>query len=594
MEASDEVLCMILDFLPGYMQPVVRSVSSRWHSCTDWPSRVRGTREAFVRDSSIELLEWFIDNGYVLLEDDLIIATKYGRLEVLKWAQAYGGESVYYISPESRKVISFCVGNADCRYTDLARKTAAEYGHIHILEYFNPPLNEKICESAAIGGRINVIEWALAKGYSWSNMVCTAAAMNNHPHVIEWAIANDRFETLSNVENLENISDELLMHIKSRNVPVNFRTLSNLALQGRLEMIKYLVRRGVSINGLIYYPAAKGGHLEVMKWAYERGITLSSRVAKVANGHIHILEWLLEKGITIDYYSAARDGHLEAIKWAHAKGIPMTDNICGIAAKRNHFEVLKWARAAGVPWNDNICEDIITSGNLEMLQWALKAGAPWDESALEVAIKKSHINIIEWALSKGYNISGSCKYAARSGKFDKIKKLKKLGFALDSETCEHLMHHGHLNLLIWARANGATLDNIKHTSAHLGILKWARANGMSMSEFVYAPAAELGYLHILKWAHANGAQLDGQVCVGASKCRQLKTIKWLHSIGCPWDGQVCVNSVGDVELFKWVRANGCPWGGNIASVARDIKWIKKHDIDGGAEFEAKLTAAGIQ
>lgn len=95
-----------------------------------------------------------------------------------------------------------------------------------------------------------------------------------------------------------------------------------------------------------------------------------------------------------------------------------------------------------------------------------------------------------------------------------LKALKARGTAfVDAWTCAYAAKNGRLDILRWARANGAPWD--KWTCAH---------------------AAESGALEALKWAHANGCPMDEWTCAYAAKEGRMDVLRWARSVGCPFNG----------------------------------------------------------
>jgi hypothetical protein len=80
----------------------------------------------------------------------------------------------------------------------------------------------------------------------------------------------------------------------------------------------------------------------------------------------------------------------------------------------------------------------------------------------------------------------------------------------DALTCENAAKGGHLQVLQWARANGAPWNDlnlcaIAARKGYLHILRWARANGAQWDKRVHELALSKGHQEIVDWALANGA-----------------------------------------------------------------------------------------
>jgi hypothetical protein len=106
----------------------------------------------------------------------------------------------------------------------------------------------------------------------------------------------------------------------------------------------------------------------------------------------------------------------------------------------------------------------------------------------------------------------TCASATLDGDFELLKALRARGKEfVDGWTCAYAAKSGRLDILQWARANGAPWD--KWTCAH---------------------AAESGALDALKWAHANGCPMDEWTCAYAAKEGRMDVLRWARSAGCPF------------------------------------------------------------
>ena len=47
-----------------------------------------------------------------------------------------------------------------------------------------------VCSYAALGGHLEVLQWARANGCPWDEDTCSAAANRGHLEVLQWARAN--------------------------------------------------------------------------------------------------------------------------------------------------------------------------------------------------------------------------------------------------------------------------------------------------------------------------------------------------------------------------------------------------------------------
>ena len=97
------------------------------------------------------------------------LAAELGRLQLLRWMHAAGRD----------------LGDV-CQYAALG-------GHLEVLQWARVngcPWDEWTCAYAAEGGHLEVLQWARANGCPWNRITIVAAAGGGHLEVLQWARAN--------------------------------------------------------------------------------------------------------------------------------------------------------------------------------------------------------------------------------------------------------------------------------------------------------------------------------------------------------------------------------------------------------------------
>jgi len=127
-------------------------------------------------------------------------------------------------------------------------------------------------------------------------------------------------------------------------------TISSVAEQGNLEMVKYCVANECPIDEMACAYAAENGHLEVLKYLREEvKAPWYSETANWAalNGHLHILEYLVER--EYDEYdefacrNAAMNGHLDCLQYLHETAkAPWDSRAVRSAHENNHPECVQY------------------------------------------------------------------------------------------------------------------------------------------------------------------------------------------------------------------------------------------------------------
>jgi len=127
-------------------------------------------------------------------------------------------------------------------------------------------------------------------------------------------------------------------------------TIQAAAKKGNLEMVKYCVANECPIDEFACANAALEGHLEVLKYLREEAKApwdswTATRAAQ--NGHLHILEYLVER--KYDEYNnyacqvAAKNGHLDCLKFLHETAKAPWDYLTVRGAhENNHPECVQY------------------------------------------------------------------------------------------------------------------------------------------------------------------------------------------------------------------------------------------------------------
>eukprot|EP00611_Tribonema_gayanum_P002390 TRINITY_DN11769_c0_g1_i1.p2 TRINITY_DN11769_c0_g1~~TRINITY_DN11769_c0_g1_i1.p2 ORF type:complete len:211 (+),score=36.46 TRINITY_DN11769_c0_g1_i1:578-1210(+) len=90
-------------------------------------------------------------------------------------------------------------------------------------------------------------------------------------------------------------------------------------------------------------------------------------------------------------------------------------------------------------------------------------------------------------------------------------------------------------------------------------------------------AAQHGRVEVLEWARSQGAPWDEWTCWRAAHHGQLKALLWLRDNGAPWPATTLCQAAlrgGQLDLLHWARAHDCPWG------TRDISSAVQPSVNG--------------
>ena len=135
-----------------------------------------------------------------------------------------------------------------------------------------------LCNEAAKGGQLQVLQWLHQNGSPSNDNTCRAAAANGHLDVLQWLHQNG--------------------------CPWNEDTFSGAARNGHFEILKWLHENGCPWNKYTCSSAAGGGHIEILKWLRQNGCRWDSKTCEAAldNGHLEIFEWAITNGCPFNEY----------------------------------------------------------------------------------------------------------------------------------------------------------------------------------------------------------------------------------------------------------------------------------------------------
>ena len=160
---------------------------------------------------------------------------------------------------------------------------------------------------------------------------------------------------------------------------------SNIANQGKLELLQYLRTRGCKISDSVAIGAARGGHINILEWfttlplndfnnvnlQYMIPKSILENRADTGSQIIEKLKWCNQHGILLDSglsISSGISGKLDVIQWLHEnQGIHMDKNTCDGAASAGHFELLKYLIDHNCPVDPDIIKYAVDSGRSDMI-----------------------------------------------------------------------------------------------------------------------------------------------------------------------------------------------------------------------------------
>jgi len=258
------------------------------------------------------------------------------------------------LGADSRTTIENVVSSVSCVELYL-QEAGTDLAQLHV-----------ILNGAASYGRLDILEWAHERGYSHACSIatstsavdertCSSAALGGRLNILQWLRANG--------------------------CPCDERTCSSAAEGGHLNILQWLRANGCPWDKWTCSRAAEGGHLNILQWARANGCSWDEYTCSYAalGGHLNILQWARANGCPWDEYTcscAADGGHLNILQWLEANECDWDERTCSSAAGSGHLNILQWLRANGCPWDERTCFSAVSCGHLNILKWACDNGCP--------------------------------------------------------------------------------------------------------------------------------------------------------------------------------------------------------------------------
>jgi hypothetical protein len=213
--------------------------------------------------------------------------------------------------------------------TGYASDSAAEYGHMHVLQYLHAEGCEKgpnVCYLDAENGDLGMLKWAFEHDYSrGGNPVDESAAASSNTEMMAWLI-------------------------QQPGVQLTAGTMAVAAWSGNLAMCELLHENECPWDEDSCITAAKCDSADMLRWLREHGCPcniVQAADAAACMNRVAVLEYAAEQLIDL-LNTAGVNGSLAAAQWLRQQGVEwpavLRDNN---GHKHWNGKTLAWARAEG-------------------------------------------------------------------------------------------------------------------------------------------------------------------------------------------------------------------------------------------------------
>ena len=225
-------------------------------------------------------------------------------------------------------------------------RNSIHFGNVKVLDYLKNRfdhkrklLTSKLFHLAMINGEISKLKWLKKNRCPYDKNILTDSMYGSDSKIYNWIvkeciwyekqvyeiIKKDDIKTLKwvvkSVPKLSKCVCEYASELNNfrilkwgvlKNLKCGYTTSSNAAMNGNLEMLKFLFRHNCPWNELLIVEAAEYGHKNIVEWCIENKKCKMDKYAcaeAAKNNHLDMLIYLREKGFPWDVntYISARN-----------------------------------------------------------------------------------------------------------------------------------------------------------------------------------------------------------------------------------------------------------------------------------------------
>jgi len=398
---------------------------------------------------------------------------------------------------------------------------------------FNTKFYNKIAKKGAIGGYIEIVEFAISQGANNFTTIAAEAAEKGNINIVG-----------------------LVVKHKASNFDV---IAINGARGGHFNVVEFAVHQGgnrmdISVFEDIAEYGAFAGSIEMVRLAMEHGARNTNEIAinAAAGGHENIVQLAINLGANEFKrmaLEAAKGGFVNIVKEVTTKLQGATYNgtrLSKLASKKQFQD-----------WTD-IGLDAARNGHINVVELALKYGADPNRIA-EVAAHNNHSDIVQLAIDRGAdNVNDIAEYASDFGRVDILKLVIRYGADVWGDIAVGAARGGDVELLKEALKHGpSNYNKIAEGGAsncETEIVEIALSLGANNLDEIAAKAAENGCINIVRLCINRGVDNINLIAQEATNNDDIETVKLALNHGANNLGTIAGNAAafGYINIVRLV------------------------------------------
>lgn len=252
---------------------------------------------------------------------------------------------------------------------------AAEMGHLQVLQWLHEhgcPWSTYTLVCAATTGQLDTLRYAMEHGCPANSSVWERAAAHSQLHILDYAHATAAVELRVEVWETAALFGRVpvLQFGLERGYPI--LTADLCADSGTAPTLMFFLDNNCPATEAVCVRAVNHGKYDVLRCALERGIPWHpSMTLLVKHRGLEAVQIAREHGVQwtdTACYHAAHRGALDILRYAHEHGAPWDPSVIVAAAQRNDLAMLTYLCNEQCPVNAEACAAVAEAGQQEILQ----------------------------------------------------------------------------------------------------------------------------------------------------------------------------------------------------------------------------------
>lgn len=463
-----------------------------------------------MESGDLEFVKTLVTKSKDLDNDDFVIATKSGSIELLSWLHNIN-----------------CPKHCNALYVAFKKKN---YNIINWLLKHNIKFNTYVIENILVQDPSNILWFEqnnmLNNKFPWKKAFYSVVKNLKfqyikyiHNKVGSKCLSTESFEYVAQYGNFN-----LILWFKHVNCPWDEKVFAAASSKygHNNNVIKWFYENKCPYDNLTLANLTSFNNFDMIKMLYIDDMKLDAVFMKQTikklsyNNDLQIINWLLAKKCPLneDVFECALDKqNIELLNILIKEGCPMPKRIFEFRWKISSSKIESVFKQYGFPWNESYASEMAENGDIDKLKWLYKIKCPFDKNTLKGAVSYGDIDHIKWLISVKCPMHASVfAKAGLKGNKQIIDILYEAKCPYDCQTITNIISNGN-----WE------------------ILKYIRTKNFPWDELTFEAAVKY-------------------------KKSTIEQLQWLKDQGCPWNRK-SIQAALDSErpdIIIWLIHNGCP------------------------------------